>query len=144
MKSPAALAAKAIKAEIKKKFPNLKVSVKSENFAGGNAVDVRMMDQSKAVEDLIRIMVSKYQYGKFDGMTDSYDYTNYRDDIPQVKYTMVSNPMSREKCQEIYSRIRQEWDGGEELPESYAEGRAKRLQGMWISDMVYGMFKESI
>ena len=35
-----------------------------------------------------------YQYGSFDGMTDSYNYTNRRSDIPQVKYVTESRTMS--------------------------------------------------
>jgi len=49
------------------------------------AVDVEWTDgpTSEAVQEII----GKYQYGHFDGMDDSYDYSNRRDDLPaQVKY----------------------------------------------------------
>ena len=32
---------------------------------------------------------SKYEYGRFDGMQDLYEYTNVRDDIPQTKYLFI-------------------------------------------------------
>ena len=39
-------------------------------------------------------IVSKYQYGHFDGMNDIYEYSNSREDIPQAKYIHV-NPLSQ-------------------------------------------------
>lgn len=100
--STAALAAKAIRKELKEKFPGVKFSVRSNNFAGGNAVDVSydivsLGDRGDGTVpvDAVWDIVKKYQYGHFDGMTDSYEYSNRQDDIPQAKYVHVSKKWRR-------------------------------------------------
>lgn len=90
--SPQAKTAKAIRKELKASFPQLKVSVTSEAFSMGDAVRVSILtEETIETVEKIRELVSKYQYGSFNGMTDSYDYTNCRDDIPQVKWVSVYN-----------------------------------------------------
>lgn len=84
MKTQSALCANEIKQLLKKEFPTIKFKVRSENFANGNAVRVswNLGPLEKEIDDL----VSKYQYGHFDGMTDMYEHSNYRKDINQAKY----------------------------------------------------------
>lgn len=67
-----ARAAKNIKAELTRAFPGVKFSVRSDSFSGGNSVDVSwpLGPSGKAVDAIL----NKYEYGSFDGMTDSYDY----------------------------------------------------------------------
>lgn len=104
MKSEAAQAAAAIRKELKALFPKEKMSVTSDNYAGGNAVRVAignrlptrecgfMVDKNTpeyAMRRKVEAVTDKYTKGHFDGMTDSYDYSNRRDDIPQVKYITV-------------------------------------------------------
>lgn len=62
-------ASKGMKAELKAKFPGVKFSVKSKNYSGGCLIDVSwdFGPTDKAVEKV----VSKYQYGRFNGMDDS-------------------------------------------------------------------------
>lgn len=86
--SEAAQAAKAIRKELKAAFPGVKFSVRSENFAGGNAVNVTWSDPAadqKAVNELVK----KYQYGHFNGMDDIYEYSNTNSDLPQAKYVFA-------------------------------------------------------
>lgn len=89
-----AAAAAAIKEELKNNFPGIKFSVTSESFSMGDAVRISWTDgpTSKEVENFS----SKYQYGHFDGMTDMYENSNDRDDIPQAKYVTESRKMSKE------------------------------------------------
>jgi len=101
-RTPAALAAAAIRKELKALFPAEKISVRSDNFSMGDAVRVSIGERVQVVdafgntrysnppEDAARDIVSKYQYGHFDGMTDYYEHSNGRSDIPQVKYVTVS------------------------------------------------------
>jgi hypothetical protein len=93
-KTPAALAANALKAEIKKAFPSIAVSVKSENYSMGCSVNVYVTDQPPATMKTIHELAAKYQYGHFDSMNDIYESTNRRDDIPQAKYVFVNNDKS--------------------------------------------------
>ncbi len=92
----AATAAKALRNELKSTFPGLKFTVKSSNFAGGDAIDASVTNQPPSRFRAIEAIANKYQYGSFDGMTDSYNYDNKVEGLPQVKYVMVNNNRSDE------------------------------------------------
>lgn len=92
--TPAAKAAKAIREELKEAFPGVKFKVTSENYSGGDSVRGSWIDGP--TERQVREITDKYQYGKFDGMTDMYEYTNTRSDIPQAKYISFGREYSEE------------------------------------------------
>lgn len=79
-----ALAAKKIKAELKKAFPSTKFRVVSSSYSMGTSVDVHWADgpTQKEVEKISK----KYQYGHFDGMSDTYEMDNKNANLPQAKY----------------------------------------------------------
>lgn len=139
-KSSAALAAQMIRKEIKAAFPGVNFTCRSENYSGGNSVDVNMIDQPREIYDAIKKITGKYQMGHFDGMVDCYEYSNSRDDIPQVKFVFCRNDISPAKRQEVYSGIRQYWQGGNELPESYEAGQNIWFQNCYISEFVWREF----
>lgn len=87
-----AQAAKAIRRELKKAFPKTKFSVTSKSYSMGNSVQVDWTDgpDTEAVNSIIK----KYQYGHFDGMTDSYEFSNNRNDIPQAMFVTASRHIS--------------------------------------------------
>jgi len=89
-----AAAAKAIRAELAATFPGIKFSVTSETYSMGNSVSIDWTDGPTVKE--VEQFTSKYQYGHFDGMTDMYEHTNSRDDIPQVKYVKEHRSQSEE------------------------------------------------
>jgi hypothetical protein len=91
-RSIAAQTATAIRRELKTAFPLTKFRVTSDNFSGGNAVRINWVD-GPTYDEVSRLTV-KYEYGRFDGMWDLYEYTNVRDDIPQVKYVTHHRQMS--------------------------------------------------
>ena len=66
------VAAKNIRTELKRAFPSVKFSVRSESYSGGNAVRISWADgpTSEQVEKI----TDKYSGGSFDGMTDCYNY----------------------------------------------------------------------
>jgi len=90
--SSQASAAKLIKAELQEAFPGIKFSVTSDSFSMGDSVDIRWTDGPTTKE--VDAISGKYQYGHFDGMTDMYEHTNSRDDIPQSKYVHSSRTKS--------------------------------------------------
>lgn len=90
--SDAAQVAKLIKADLKKM--GLACRVSSSNFAGGNAVDVYLEDICPESMEKLQARFAKYEYGKFDGMTDCYEYSNVRKDIPQTKFLFIHNNKS--------------------------------------------------
>jgi len=85
--SSQALTARAIKKELKAKFPKSKISVRSESFSMGDAVNVEYIGH--ASYETIDALLKKYQYGKFDSMNDIYNMDNQIDHLPQVKYVCL-------------------------------------------------------
>jgi hypothetical protein len=64
-------AAKAIRSELKVKFPGIKFSVRSD--AGrGSSIDIGWTDGP--TDEQVAAVTGKYALGHFDGMTDSYNY----------------------------------------------------------------------
>ena len=109
--STAAQTAKAIRKELKLAFPNIKFSVSSKNYSGGNSVDVCWVNGP--TYDSVKKIVEKYQYGTVDGMTDGYNYDCVRKDIPQVKYTYSIREITEEvfeKYFEDYKKTHKNWD----------------------------------
>jgi len=90
--SQQALAAKAIRKELKEAFKGVKFSVTSESFSMGDAVRVNWEDGP--TDDQVKAITSKYQYGSFNGMEDMYENTNCNDDLPQSKYVSLSRDYS--------------------------------------------------
>lgn len=63
-----------LKADLEKNFPGVKFSVRSDTFAGGNAIRVSWTDGP--TEKDVQEIADQYQHGWFDGMTDCYNYTS--------------------------------------------------------------------
>lgn len=98
-----AAASAAIKAELAKAFPHVKFSVRSSSFAGGNSVDISWTDG--ATVEQVEAISGKYQYGSFNGMEDLYEYTNTREDIPQVKYVSEYREVSQAIKDEVKAQL---------------------------------------
>lgn len=94
-----AAAAKAIREELKKVFPDVVFSVRSESFSMGDAVRIKWEDGPTS--EMVEEITGKYQYGHFDGMEDMYVSSNRRNDIPQAKYVTESRTMSKETGEAI-------------------------------------------
>ena len=137
MKTEAAKTAQAIKKDLKAKFPGVAFSVKSENYAGGNSVDIsykatRETPAPKAIQEI----VGKYQFGHFDGMQDLYEYSNTREDIPQAKFVFV-NPDTRELRQEIEGEALRYWG-----VEGCDDAGVRQKLNMWKDQAVYRYIQE--
>ena len=89
-----AAAAKMIRAELKRH--GIQARVISKSYAGGNSVDVYLTDPLPATLDKVQEYVWQFQYGHFDGMRDSYQLSNYRVDLPQVRFAFVHAEYSDE------------------------------------------------
>ena len=103
----AAQVAKAIKKELKEYYPNIKFSVQSKNFTGGNDVTISYTNAvpSKNIEKLIR----KYEAGHFDGMTDMYNYDYAKTGIT-AKYIFVERHISDDVWEKAKQKIAQDFD----------------------------------
>ncbi len=92
-----AQAAKEVRKVLKAKFPTVKFSVTSESFSMGDAVRVEYYDGPTRAA--VEAEVNHFQYGSFDGMTDTYNYTNKIAGLPQTKYlTVKRNPSEATKA----------------------------------------------
>lgn len=101
-KSIQAQVSSSIRKELKQFSFIKKPSVKSESFAGGNAVTVFLEDVNPDDICKIRELCRKYEYGKYDSQQEYYDYNNVKSDLPQVKYCMVEVKYSPELRQSVY------------------------------------------
>ncbi len=79
-----AQAAKEIRKILKKAYPTIKFSVRSRNFSMGDAVDVSW--NLGPMTEKVEALISHFQYGHFDGMTDYYENSNDIEGLPQAKY----------------------------------------------------------
>ena len=69
----------------------LTLSATSQSFAGGNSVDVYVSKGSDTAIQELKDFSKQFVYGKFDGMTDYYDITNWNENIPQTKYLFIQD-----------------------------------------------------
>lgn len=93
-KSEAAQAASLIRKELKEKFPQIKFSVRSENYSGGNSIGINYENGVPASE--VEKVVSKYKDGHFDGMTDMYEYSSNPKNLPRANYVFVYREISKD------------------------------------------------
>lgn len=133
--TPAALCAKAIRNELKQKYPSIKFSVTCQNFSGGDSVDIHWIDGPLTKD--VDALTSKYQYGHFDGMNDIYEYSNSRSDIPQAKYISCQRSMSDETRALITQRL--EADYGISLEN---EPLVFEKFHCWPSDLIWRSFNQ--
>ena len=103
-KSSAANCATAIREELKNNFPNVKFSVKSSNFAGGDSVGVAWSD-GPTTEQIEKI-TKKYAYGRFDSMEDL-SYSVHNDALPQAKYTQTRREISDNINKVVFDALRE-------------------------------------
>ena len=74
-----AAGASVLKQYVKQAFPDVEVSSESDTFSGGNSVSIYISDKfGKEVDndiiDTVRQFSYKFEYGRFNGMIDSYEY----------------------------------------------------------------------
>ena len=102
-KTIAAECAAAIRKDLKKVFPGIKFRVTSENFARGNSVNVGWTNGPTV--EAVKALVSRYEYGHFDGMADMYVYSNDIPKIPQTKYLFCNRSISSDITAKVTAEI---------------------------------------
>lgn len=142
MKTEAAKAAKEIKTYLKS--IGVKASVKSENYSMGDSVNVYLSNQTPETMTKIKAHCRKYQYGHFDGMTDCYEYTNHRDDIPQTKYLFINNQFSDDMRQAAWQFLRDNYANASEGPELAKDAGNFRLYDDWADTFIYRLLSGSL
>jgi len=110
---------KAIRQELKKVLPGIKFSVKTPHYG---TVDIRWQDA--VTRNQVEKIAHKYEYGHFDGMTDSYEYSNPRDDVPQCKFVFCVREYSEKAIEQAINATKDEFhlNGVPATPAMYNNG----------------------
>jgi hypothetical protein len=83
-----AAAAKLIRAELARH--GIPALVTSKVYSGGSSITARIQkDIVPATRKAIEAFANRFQYGHFNGMTDSYEYSNRNESLPQVRFVFV-------------------------------------------------------
>lgn len=136
-----AAAAKAIRTELKKH--GIKARVTCSTYSMGDSVSVHINNQPPWVSKKVSAFAKQFQYGSFDSMQDLYEYTNDRDDIPQVKYVMISNDFDADMRQKAYDYLRSEWSDYRDFPADYDNAQNERGCVDWVSSEVWQVLNGS-
>ena len=132
----AAQCAKKIRLHMKQ--AGIKCTIKSSNYSMGNSVSVTVFNQPPETMKKLNKNLSIYEYGHFDGMTDSYEYSNRRDDIPQTKYLHINNDISDDLRQAAWAYLRKHAAGADQYPAAINDvPRSARIWEQWATDLVW-------
>lgn len=138
-KTEAAYVGSIIKNELKAKFPKVKFSIKSQTYSGGDSLNVRFTatKETIGIYKEVKSIASKYEAGRFDGMTDMYEYTN-KTEGPTVKYLFVDMNTDEMK-KEYLPTFLKEWGLTEEEFNTANHVYNTRL-GEWSSQKMHREF----
>ncbi|MGL6579866.1 DUF3560 domain-containing protein [Aeromonas hydrophila] len=119
-------AAKNVRRDLKKAFPGVKFSVKS-NYS---TVNVSWQDGPTRKE--VDALIGKFEQGRFDGMTDGYEYNTsaFNNMYGAVQYTFTSRAHS-EELRAVATRLIEQQSGEKVTGESH-----QQIWGEWASVLV--------
>lgn len=109
-------AAKNLRTELKRAFPSIKFSVRSESYSGGNSIRVSWTDGPMAAQ--VEAIANKYAGGSFDGMTDCYDYKRspWTEVFGDAKYVFCNRDYSDSMLEATIQRVCKRLGGMTETP----------------------------
>lgn len=139
------VAAKNIRVELKKAFPKVKFSVKSESFSGGNAIRVSWTDGPTSAQ--VEEVADKYRAGRFDGMTDCYDYefSFWCEAFGDAKYISTRREVTNQLVERVLAALAEKYGAIDDEPcptvEAYRNGSLygspwQRLVNLAVTDAV--------
>lgn len=96
--------AKLIREELKRDYPTIKFTVRSENYSMGNSINVNFTNRYDLLKE-VEAKLNKYKDGKFDGMTDCYDYSPNPNNLPRTKYLFVKCEISQDLRDKVANKI---------------------------------------
>lgn len=113
------------------KAAGLKAKVRCMTYSMGSSVYVTLIDPRPGIVRMWNLLLDKYQYGHFDGMTDSYNYDNSRDELPQVKHVSVQANYSPEILQLAEDWCKSIKDNPERERDRLRPWRAMHMEEFW-------------
>ena len=134
-------ATKNIRIELKRAFPAVKFSVTSSTFSMGDSIDVSWTDGPTSSQ--VREIIGKYKAGSFDGMTDSYEYSNnaWTDAFGDAKYVHERREYSDKMLTSVIGRVCRHYGGLDVIPtaDDYRKGMLWNLHNSDGSDIHYAI-----
>ncbi len=119
-----------LRTELRLAFPGVKFSVRTERFAGGNALRVAWVDGPTSAQ--VDALANRYSAGDFDGMTDCFEYRRnaWRDAFGAAKYVSTTRSDSPRAVASAIRTVRARFaDAPDALtPESFNAGT---FRGEW-------------
>jgi len=117
--------------------------VNAEAYSMGSSVRIYVQDLPPARAKELEDYAGQFEYGHFDGMQDLYEYSNVREDIPQVKYVFVYNEISAEMRQKIWNFVKVYFNGLEGAPENAEDAGNYYVPNfnMYGNQLIYQAFK---
>lgn len=132
------LATKNIKVELKRTYPSIKFSIKSESYSGGDSINVSWTDGP--IQSDVAKITDKYQEGHFNGMEDIYENSgaNWPDVFGGAKYVFANRHESAELTLKVAK------DMGFDLPSGSSDNYGV-LSGLdhETSQMIYRRTRET-
>ena len=101
-----AQAAKQVRAHLKAQ--GIKGTVKASKAAGTSSLRISLANGSPSVVEAVTEFANQYQYGNFDGMTDSYYYDNVTE-LPQVRFVFVEADFDNDIKQKALDALSKEF-----------------------------------
>jgi len=95
----AAQVAKLIRKDLKESFPNIKFSVRSEDFTDGDSVDIEWLWSEQ--REVIDTFLKKYEHG--------FRYDNCIKGLLQVKYIDCSRRVSSSFYENVFKIVKEQW-----------------------------------
>ncbi len=115
-----AIAAKNMRIELKRAFPGITFRVNSKSYSGGNSVRVTWIDGPTTSQ--VECIINRYSQGNFDGMTDSYTYSDDRtwnDAFGSTKYVFANRDYSDRVLASVIVRVCRDY--GADIPHNPGE-----------------------
>lgn len=134
-------AAKNCRIELKAAFPGVKFSVRTSRFSGGDSIDVQWTDGTTS--DQVSAIVDRYTAGSFNGMDDSYTYSDnaWRAAFGDAKYVHTKRDDSDRAIESAIRTVRAKYAGnfeahGIDTP-TVADYRGGKLWNVQIIEGAY-------
>jgi len=110
-------AASNVRRELKNAFPDVKFSVRTRRFSGGNAIEIEWIDGPTS--ERVDAIINRYSDGSFDGMVDLYSYNSgaareFTKRYGSAKYVSGTRYYTCAALQQAADSVAQEW--GVETP----------------------------
>ena len=121
-------AAKNIRRELAAAFPGVRFAVRSDRFAGGDAIRISWVDGPTTAQ--VDPIVNRYEAGSFDGSTDCYNYRadhGWTDAFGDAKYIQTTRDYSDALIARVIGRMHRYWCDAETPAPALADYRAGRL-----------------